>query len=78
MSNGALNFRGVGQTFVGGVPVLLNHLSFSGELEYKIYCKPQYLMRLANEIEDFGANFDCRWYGACAFISMRLEEGWGV
>ena len=35
-------------------------------------------MRLANEIEDFGADFDCCWYGACAFIPMRLEKGWGV
>ena len=34
-------------------------------------------MSLTNEIEDFGADFDCRWYGACAFISMGLEEGWG-
>lgn len=57
---------------------MLNHLSFSGELEYEIYCKPQYLMRLANEIEDFGADLDCRCCGACALISMRLEKRWRV
>ena len=55
---------------------MVNHLSFSGEMGYQIYCKLQYLMLLANEIEDFGADLVCRWYGARAFMSMRLEKGW--
>ena len=56
---------------------MVNHLSFSGEMGYQIYCKLQYLMLLANEIEDFGADLVCRWYDARAFMSMRLEKGWG-
>jgi dimethylglycine dehydrogenase len=71
-------FRDVRQTFVAGVPVILNRISFSGELGYEIYCKPQYLIRLADEIEQAGADLGYRWYGARALLSMRLEKGWGV
>ena len=39
-------FRDLRQTYVGGVPVILNRISFSGELGYEIYCRPQYLLRL--------------------------------
>ena len=73
-----LKFRDLRQTFVGGVPVILNRISFSGELGYEIYCKPQYLMRLADAIEEAGADLGYRWYGARALLSMRLEKGWGV
>jgi|TARA_B110000967_G_scaffold111946_1_gene114615 dimethylglycine dehydrogenase len=74
----AFNFRDLRQTFVAGVPVILNRISFSGELGYEIYCRPQYLLRLAEAIEDAGADLGYRWYGARALMSMRLEKGWGV
>jgi dimethylglycine dehydrogenase len=74
----ALKFRDLRQTFVGGVPVILNRISFSGELGFEIYCKPQYLLRLAQSIEEAGADLGYRWYGARALMSLRLEKGWGV
>lgn len=74
----AFKFRDTRQSFVGGVPVILNRISFSGELGYEIYCRPQYLLRLASAIEDAGADLGYRWYGARALMSMRLEKGWGV
>ncbi len=78
VSADALRFRDIRQTFAGGVPVLLNRLSFSGELGYEIYCRPQYLLRLAEAIEQTGEEFGYRWYGARALMSMRLEKSWGV
>lgn len=74
----AFKFRDLRQTFVAGVPVILNRISFSGELGFEIYCKPQYLLRLAEAVEDAGADLGYRWYGARALMSMRLEKGWGV
>jgi dimethylglycine dehydrogenase len=71
-------FRDLRQTFVGGVPVILNRISFSGELGYEIYCKPQYLLRLAEAVEVAGADLGYRWYGARALMSMRLEKSWGA
>jgi dimethylglycine dehydrogenase len=78
VSADAFKFRDTRQTFVGGVPVLLNRLSFSGELGYEIYCKPQYLLRLAEAIEQAGEDLAYRWYGNRALMSMRLEKGWGA
>ena len=74
----AFRFRDLRQTAVGGVPVILNRISFSGELGYEIYCRPQYLLKLASEIEAAGADLGYTWYGARALMSMRLEKGWGV
>jgi len=78
MGADAFKFRDLRQTFVGGVPVILNRISFSGELGYEVYCKPQYLLRLAEAIEAAGADLGYRWYGARALMSMRLEKGWGA
>ena len=47
----ALRFRDVRRTFVGGVPVILLRLSFSGELGYEIYCEPQFHLALFEQIE---------------------------
>ena len=60
------------------MPVLLIRISFSGELGYEIYCKPQYLRRLAEAIETAGADLGYRWYGARALMSLRLEKSWGA
>lgn len=73
-----LKFRDLRQTHVAGVPVILNRISFSGELGFEIYCRPHYLLRLAEGVEGAGADLGYRWYGARALMSMRLEKGWGV
>ena len=74
----SMKFRDLRQTFVAGVPVILNRISFSGELGYEIYCRPPYLIRLAEAIETAGAGYGFQWYGARALMSMRLEKGWGA
>ena len=74
----AFKFRDMRQTYVGGVPVILNRISFSGELGYEIYCRPQYLIKLAEAIEVAGSDLGYCWYGARALMSMRLEKGWGA
>ena len=74
----ALRFRDVRRTFVGGVPVTLVRLSFSGELGYEIYCEPPYLMALWKQVEAAGADLGLRPYGARTLMSLRLEKNWGV
>jgi len=74
----ALKFRDTLHTYVGSVPVILNRLSFSGELGYEIYCRPQYLLRLAEAIEDAGKDLNYRWYGNRTLMSLRLEKSWGA
>ncbi len=73
-----MRFRDVRRTFVGGVPVTLVRLSFSGELGYEIYCEPPYLMALWEQVEAAGADLGLRPYGARTLMSLRLEKNWGV
>ena len=74
----ALRFCDIRETVVGGVPVMLARLSFSGELGYEIYCAPQYQLKLFESIVQAGAVFDLKLYGARALMSLRLEKNWGV
>ncbi|MEM7564078.1 MAG: FAD-dependent oxidoreductase [Pseudomonadota bacterium] len=78
VSSDGMKFRDTRQTFVGGVPVVMHRLSFSGELGYEIYCRPQFLIRLAEAIEEAGVDLGYSWYGSRALMSMRLEKGWGA
>ncbi|MFZ2102679.1 MAG: aminomethyltransferase family protein, partial [Oricola sp.] len=78
VSAGALKFRDIRRTFVGGVPAILVRLSFSGELGYEIYCAPQFQMALWEHSEAAGADLGLKPYGARALMSLRLEKGWGV
>ncbi len=78
VSNEALRFMDIRQTFVAGVPAVLARVSFSGELGYEIYVAPPYQRRLAEAIDEAGEALGLRWYGARALMSMRLEKAWGV
>ena len=75
---GSFRFRDIRRMYVGDVPVIMTRLSFSGELGYEIYCKPHYLIKLVENIEEAGKALGFRWYGARALLSMRLEKQWGV
>ncbi len=78
VSGEAFKFRDCCKTFVGGVPVVLSRISFSGELGYEIYCRPQYLLKLSEAIEMAGADLGYKWYGNRCLMSLRLEKGWGA
>lgn len=78
VSPGSFRFRDIRQTYVGDVPAIIIRMSFSGELGYEIYCKPHYLIKLAENIEEAGEDLGFCWYGARALLSMRLEKQWGV
>jgi dimethylglycine dehydrogenase len=73
-----LKFRDVRRAVVGGVPVVLVRLSFSGELGYEVYCEPQFLIALWEHIEAAGADLELKVYGARTLLSLRLEKNWGV
>ena len=78
VSANALKFCAVRETVVGGVPVILARISFSGELGYEIYCAPQYQLKLYEAIIGAGEKYNLRLYGGRALMSLRLEKSWGV
>ena len=74
----SLKFRDIRETFVAGVPCILNRLSFTGELGFEIYAAPHFQLKLFEEIEDCGKDLGLQLYGARALMSMRLEKSWGA
>jgi len=78
VSADGFKFQDIRRTTVGGVPVMLVRLSFSGELGYEIYCAPQYQLKLFEQIEEAGSDLGLRLYGARTLMSLRLEKSWGV
>ena len=78
ISNEVFKFRDIKETYVAGVPCILSRLSFTGELGYEIYTQPQFQIKLFEEIENFGKDFEMKLYGSRALMSMRLEKYWGA
>ena len=78
VSDKMFKFRDTKETFVGGVPAILNRISFSGELGYEIYVPPQFQLKLFEEIETYGKELSLKLYGARALMSLRLEKNWGA
>ena len=78
VSNEVLKFRDTRETFVAGVPAILNRISFSGELGYEIYTAPQFQLKLFEEIEKYGKDLNLKFYGSRALMSLRLEKNWGA
>ena len=84
VSNHGLRFRDLREMTVGGVPVVLARLSFTGELGYELYCagKHQETLRQAIVVAGGpggdGRHLDVTPFGGRAFMSLRLEKGFGV
>ena len=78
VSKDSFKFRDTRDTFVGGVPALVNRISFTGELGYEIYVAPQFQLKLLEEIEKNGKSLGLKIFGGRALMSMRLEKNWGA
>ena len=78
VSNEAFKFRDTKEIFVGGVPAIVNRISFTGELGYEIYTAPQFQIKLFEEIEKNGKELGLKIFGGRALMSMRLEKNWGA
>ena len=78
VSNDKFKFRDTKRMFVAGVPAIVNRISFTGELGYEIYVAPHYQLKLYEEIESAGMEFNIKPFGSRALMSMRLEKNWGA
>ncbi|MED5166814.1 MAG: FAD-dependent oxidoreductase, partial [Actinomycetota bacterium] len=84
VSNHGLRFRDLREMTVGGVPVVLARLSFTGELGYELYCTGEHQETLRQAIVAAsgsggeGRKLDVTPFGSRAFMSLRLEKGFGV
>ena len=78
ISNENFKFRDTREIFVAGVPAIVNRISFTGELGYEIYVAPHFQIKLYEEMEKVGQEFNLKPFGSRALMSMRLEKSWGA
>ena len=78
ISNENFKFRDTREMFVAGVPAIVNRISFTGELGYEIYVAPHFQIKLYEEMEKVGQEFNLKTFGSRALMSMRLEKNWGA
>ena len=76
LSNEALGYFKLKNTYLGHVPVMLCRLSYVGELGYEIYTTADFALKLWDTLWQAGKNFGLIAAGRGAFNSMRLEKGY--
>ena len=75
ISDGAFPYMGCGEFSLGGIPVRLFRISFSGELAYEIAAPAGYGDALVRALMAAGEEFGAVMYGTEALSVMRIEKG---
>ena len=76
LSNDALGYFRLKNTYLGHVPVMLCRLSYVGELGYEIYTTADHALKLWDTLWQAGKKYGLIAAGRGAFNSMRLEKGY--
>jgi dimethylglycine dehydrogenase len=77
LSNDAFKFMDIRHVHLGMAPVLLGRVSFTGDLGYEIWIKPEYQRYVFEALMDAGAEFNIRPFGLRALNALRLEKNFG-
>ena len=75
VSQESLPFMGWAEGELGGIPVRIYRISFSGELSFEIAVKAGYARQLWDLLMTVGRQFDVMPYGTEALHIMRAEKG---
>ena len=78
VSNAAFPFMSFRQMNVGAIPALVGRVSFTGELGYEIWVKPEYLRALHILLLHTGEPLGLKEFGMRALLSLRLEKSFGT
>ena len=68
-----LDFR---EMHLATVPAMMNRVTYTGDLGYEIWVKPEYQRRLYEKVMEAGEEFGIVNFGMRALLSLRLEKNW--
>jgi dimethylglycine dehydrogenase len=77
LSSAAFPFLSIRHMEVGLVPALVARISFTGDLGYELWVKPEHQRALFEALLAAGKPFGIGLFGARALNAMRLEKGYG-
>lgn len=63
---------------IGVIPAMVNRMSYTGDLGYEIWVRPEYQRQLFDLLWEAGKPFDMALFGFRALITMRLEKNYGT
>ncbi|MFA5775135.1 MAG: FAD-dependent oxidoreductase [Ilumatobacteraceae bacterium] len=66
------------QLNIGVIPAMVNRMSYTGDLGYEIWVRPEYQRRLFDLLWEAGKPSDMSLFGFRALITMRLEKNYGT
>ena len=78
LSTAAFPFLSFRRMEIGMVPALVGRISFTGDLGYEIWVKPEYQRALYDALLEAGEDLGIRHFGARALQSLRLEKSFGT
>jgi dimethylglycine dehydrogenase len=73
----AFRFLDIRRMDVGVVPALVGRISFTGDLGFEIWVRPEHLLALFRTLRAAGEPHGMRLFGGRALDSLRLEKGFG-
>ena len=62
---------------LGMAPAIVGRVTYTGDLGYEIWMKPEYQGYLFNELMAAGAEFGIRLFGLRALNALRLDKSYG-
>ncbi len=74
VSNAAFKFMDSRRMDIANLPVLINRVTYTGDLGYEIWVAPEYQRRLYDAIMKAGAKHKIGNFGMRALLAMRLEK----
>ncbi len=77
VSNAAFRFMAFRAMDVAMAPAFVGRVSFTGDLGYEIWMKPEYQRQIFDHILAEGANLGIKPFGLRALNAMRLEKNFG-
>jgi dimethylglycine dehydrogenase len=70
-------FMAIREMELGFAPCLVGRVSFTGDLGFEIWMKPEYQRHIFDEIMEAGSEFGIKLFGLRALNAMRLEKNFG-
>ena len=59
------------------MPAIVGRVSYTGDLGYEIWLKPEYQRRLFHDLMEAGAEYNISLFGSRALNALRLEKNYG-
>ncbi|MEM9062624.1 MAG: FAD-dependent oxidoreductase [Pseudomonadota bacterium] len=77
VSAAGFKFMAMREMELGYAPCLVGRVSFTGDLGYEIWMKPEYQRFVFERLMEAGAEFSIKPFGLRALNAMRLEKNFG-